>query len=167
TGSQPGQAAATRFGDHADNALLGTQGDDKIDGRGGDDTITGGRGDDWLLGDRGDDHLRGGDGRDTISGGRGDDVIVGGAGRDVMFGDRGRDTFVFHASAPGHDVIVDFQDDIDTLVFEGFDSISPFDCAEQRGTSVLFNLGEAGTIFVVNTTVEQLMDDALFLYSTY
>ncbi len=52
----------------------------------------------------GNDILGGGDGDDVLSGGLNDDILVGGAGADV---------FVFTA---GRDSVLDFQDNVDTLM---------------------------------------------------
>lgn len=93
-------------------------GNDFIDGGLGDDRIFGGVGADTLAGRDGHDRIDGGYGNDDIAGGRGDDIIIGGAGDDRLYGDKqfpgGADTFQFFADA-GHDLIMDFDADADTL----------------------------------------------------
>ena len=67
--------------------------------------------------------IKGNDGDDAIVGGPAADVIYGGAGDDTLSGgDDGLEssnTFVFEPGS-GKDIIVDFNDGYDALVFEGF-----------------------------------------------
>lgn len=85
--------------------IRGTQTRDRIEGTDSADEILGRGGKDNISGGRGNDILRGENGHDVLRGGRGADTLVGG---------EGADTFVF-APRGGRDVIVDFEDDIDTL----------------------------------------------------
>ena len=71
-------------------------------------TIDGGAGNDTITGSSGDDILIGGDGNDSVIGGRGDDVAFLGAGNDKFTWNPG----------DGSD-IVEGQDGVDTLVFNG------------------------------------------------
>jgi serralysin len=84
-------------------------------GGGGWDTILGNGLRNVLRGNGGSDQLSGGAGADTISGGGGNDTITGGYGSDRLFGNSGADTFVFNSSQAVRDVIMDFQDGIDTM----------------------------------------------------
>lgn len=84
----------------------GTFHDDTICGNGLQNFILGKTGDDVIFGRGGNDQLYGEDGRDTIDGGDGDDVLSGGGNADM---------FIFNA---GHDLILDFNDDIDTLAID-------------------------------------------------
>ncbi|WP_249025287.1 VCBS domain-containing protein, partial [Neisseria canis] len=57
-------------------------------------------------------------GNDTLNGGTGDDVLFGGAGNDNLTGGEGADKFVFLANSnSGNDVIVDFTEGEDKVVF--------------------------------------------------
>ena len=99
-----GNAAGNRIrGEGGDDSLAGRDGNDALDGGSGNDSLAGGRGADRLTGLSGDDRLRGEDGNDVLSGGAGHDMMTGGGGSDV---------FVFDG---GQDMVIDFQDDADTL----------------------------------------------------
>ena len=139
------QFAAQLFGTSADDIIYDEVGANWMDGRGGDDLLLGQGGRDVIFGGAGDDIIKGGNGYDKLSGGKGKDVLRGGAGKDKMQGDggndkikgeagndqldggkgkdkltggAGKDTFVFK-DGYGRDKITDFQDDIDTLLFDG------------------------------------------------
>ncbi|MCT7375172.1 M10 family metallopeptidase C-terminal domain-containing protein [Chelativorans salis] len=119
-------------GNDGSNALYGNDGSDALYGRGsgdtlfgdgsvwsfvgGNDTLDGGGGNDLLYGMAGGDELIGGDGDDRLLGFIGDDVLEGGAGAD-------RFIFELHQNSPvscwGNDVIKDFKDGDDTIVFAG------------------------------------------------
>ena len=79
----------------------GTEGDDIITAEGGYNMFLGKGGNDIIIGGLSDDYIRGGKGHDQITGGE------------------GRDTFVIE-SGSGFDMIMDFVDGEDQLVF--FDS---------------------------------------------
>lgn len=87
----------TIMGGDADNNIAGMHNADLIYGGGGDDRLFGNRGTDTLRGDDGDDYLNGGDGRDHIWGGD------------------GADTFAFVAYDAKHDVVYDFENDVDQI----------------------------------------------------
>jgi Ca2+-binding RTX toxin-like protein len=64
--------------------------------------------------------ILGGGGEDVLRGGGGDDWIDGGAGMDVVFGGGGRDTFVLRFGEIDLDVIADFRQGEDIILFIGF-----------------------------------------------
>lgn len=96
------------------DTLAGDAGSDRLFGKGGADKLDGGADNDKLDGGADGDRLNGGDGNDTLLGGAGNDVLDGGKGNDQMRGQTGEDRFVFRA---GRDVVADFQDNVDTVVF--------------------------------------------------
>lgn len=96
--------------------LWGGDDDDRLDGQGGNDRMFGGSGADDLIGRGGNDTLLGGGARDRLWGGLGNDIMDGQAGNDRMVGGGGADTFIFSA---GNDTVVDFQDDVDTILLRG------------------------------------------------
>lgn len=112
------------FGGNDDDELFGNAGADLLEGGGGDDrlsgginndTLEGGAGNDRLQGDNGSDYLDGGSGDDLLKGNAGHDTLDGGLGNDLLSGGIGADHFIFRA---GHDEIIDFQNEIDTLVLD-------------------------------------------------
>jgi serralysin len=116
------------WNDPTGDVVFGGAGNDTL--RGGDvaaDTIFGGSGDDLIravanqqLADHAPDRLFGDRGNDTIIGGNADDTIEGGEGDDNLAGFGGADQFVFRESAPGNDLIVDFDVTQDLVVLDGF-----------------------------------------------
>lgn len=74
---------------------------------------------DHLSGGQGDDILLGGSGSDYLSGDLGDDWIFGFGGDDVMRGGLGRDSFVVATERAGRSTVMDFSNNIDTLVLVG------------------------------------------------
>lgn len=111
-------------GDAGNDVLNGNAGTDLLEGGLNNDTLNGGLGHDTLMGGDGNDRLNGNDGFDSLDGGSGNDVLRGNAGNDrldggtgddLLSGGIGADTFVF---ASGADQIVDFQNEIDTLVLD-------------------------------------------------
>lgn len=89
--------------------------------------------------------------------------LDGGAGNDSLRGGGGADRFVF---AAGTDVVLDFQNDIDTLVFWKGLGASTIDqamtFARQVGGDVLFDFG-ASALRVLGTRLSDLRDDIEFL----
>ncbi len=88
--------------------VIGTDHDDHIYGNGADNVLMGGAGSDILFGGGGDDELHSGS-SDLGS-------------RDVLIGGSGADRFVFNTAeeskmARDRDVIADFEQGVDTLVF--------------------------------------------------
>ncbi|WP_412550694.1 galactose oxidase-like domain-containing protein [Shimia sp. MIT910701] len=129
------------------DVLLGTFGKNTLRGFGGNDR---------LYGRQGDDVLEGGKGLDRLDGGPGTDQLSGGADADTFHFDRGED----------HDVIVDFQDDIDTIELDNF-AFAPgsdaFDFATAIEGDVVFEFGDGDRLTVRNTTIAELLDDMVIL----
>ncbi|PTW47786.1 glycosyl hydrolase [Rhodovulum kholense] len=159
-----GSAALDGTGNALANVLTGNAGANYLCGLGGPDTLSGGAGDDGLVGGTGDDRLWGGDGNDWLDGGEGADLLDGGAGSDLLIGGAGADLFIFTG---GWDRIADFEDDLDTLRFDGaLWGGAPLDLAEvlslatETGTGLMFDF-RAGNGIVVEgiTSVLALADD--------
>jgi len=149
-------------GDANDNTISGLDGDDFIDGGAGNDRLVGAAGDDMLFGGDGDDILIAQEGTDTLDGGSGADrliggtdadIIIGGADNDLLLGQGGADTFIF-GDAHGADRIVDFEQGVDIIEFDGTSGITDFGdlTITQTGAHVLIT-SAAGTIAVNNSLV--------------
>ena len=120
-----------RGGDGRDE-LYADAGNDRVEGGAGNDYVSGWDGADLIYGDdvagllTGDDYLRGDKGADTIFGGAGADSIVGGADADRLTGGAGADRFMYStddmATPTAQDVILDFQQFSDLLVFSSIDT---------------------------------------------
>lgn len=120
-----------RGGDGRDE-LWADAGNDRVEGGAGNDYVSGWDGSDMIYGDdaagllTGDDYLRGDKGFDTIFGGAGADSIVGGADSDRLTGGAGADRFMYStddmATPSAMDVILDFQQFSDLLVFSSIDT---------------------------------------------
>ncbi len=117
--------ADTLWGQLGDDYLAGDTQNDLLYGFDGADRLTGGAGDDLLYGGVGADRLWGGAGNDILNGDTGNDWLEGGAGRDSLRGAAGADSFVFTPGtgglswgAAGADRILDFTDNVDTLVLD-------------------------------------------------
>ena len=111
-------------GNTAANRLTLGGGNDSANGMAGNDVLLGGAGSDQLLGLQGNDVLRGDGGADRLVGGAGDDVLQGGSGADRLTGNIGNDrlaggtgvdVFIFSG---GNDVVLDFEDGIDTIAID-------------------------------------------------
>ncbi len=120
-----GSGNDTLKGDDGDDRLFGGAGNDGMTGGNGHDRLYGGSGDDTLDGDNGADRLEGGEGNDILVGGRHDDRLIGDGGNDrlqggkdadYLTGGEGADEFLFR-KGDGVDVITDFEDGFDTIVF--------------------------------------------------
>ena len=96
----------------------GKAGADTIWGRGGNDLLKGDGGNDRLYGEAGDDKLEGDAGADRLYGGDGNDLIDGGTGNDLLSGGLGADVFEFGDLRSGADIITDFQDGADRILFD-------------------------------------------------
>lgn len=101
-------------GEAGNDVIAGSTGNDRASGGTGNDKLDCGDGKDTLAGDAGSDRMFGKGGADKLDGGAGNDVLDGGNGNDQMRGQTGEDRFVFRA---GRDVVADFQDNVDTVVF--------------------------------------------------
>ncbi|MEO0467684.1 MAG: Calx-beta domain-containing protein, partial [Pseudomonadota bacterium] len=115
--------ADTIDGGAGDDNLRGGGGNDSIDGGAGNDFIKGGTRADVLNGGEGNDRifansfadiLNGDAGNDLLNAGGDNDTLNGGTGNDTLRGGGGEDTFIFETGM-GADVVLDFQDDTDTL----------------------------------------------------
>lgn len=157
---------AIAFGAQIERAVGGAGNDtitgnalaNRLHGRGGDDTISGGGRADILAGGRGNDVLAGGRGNDRLFGGAGDDLLTGGAGSDRLMGGAGADTFVFSFGSR-RDVVLDFENNIDTLRIHGFGGLSAvLDAARVVSGNTIFDFG-ADVLVVKGITLTSLTDD--------
>jgi serralysin len=131
TGIGGGGQDTLRGGDGRDD-LYADAGNDRVEGGAGNDYVSGWDGADLIYGDdlsgvlTGDDYLRGDKGADTIFGGAGADSVVGGADSDRLTGGAGADRFLYStddmATPTAQDVILDFQQFSDLLVFSSIDT---------------------------------------------
>lgn len=156
-----GGRGADRLGGEGDGDLLsGEAGRDKLFGGDGNDALLGGGGRDKLFGQAGDDLLEGGGGRDRLIGGAGDDMLAGGGGTDRLKGGADSDTFHFIPGAD-RDVVCDFDDDVDSLLIDGFGPLSEvMDAAEVRHGNTIFTFGD-DVLVVRNITLDALTDDLI------
>jgi len=111
-------------------------------------------------------NVDGGAGNDTITGSQGSDVLLGGDGNDSVFGDDGDDVAFLGAGddvfrwAPGDDNdVVEGQDGVDTLVFDGANVSENIDIAA-NGERALFLRNVANVIMDLND-VERIEFNAL------
>lgn len=150
-------------GNTGDNRMVGEGGADRLVGVGGDDRLNGNDGKDVLLGGKGRDTMNGGNGNDVMRGGSAKDMMLGGKGRDLLDGDKGgdtldggsgndtlrgeggADTFIFRK---GEDVILDFQNNKDTIAIDqkllGADGTTQdaLDAVTLRGGDAVFDFGD-------------------------
>ncbi len=168
--------ADTLHGDAGNDRLRGNADSDRLEGGDGDDVLEGGVGDDLLQGDAGNDRLRGDSGGDLLLGGDGDDVLIGNAGADTLRGEAGNDllrggigtdSFVFDG---GHDTVLDFQNDIDTIVFDaalwGGDRLSSEQILEHAtvvGRDLVFDFGADDSLTITGLHRDWLLQDDLAL----
>nr|WP_281244974.1 hypothetical protein [Tropicimonas isoalkanivorans] len=97
-----------------------------------------------MFGDAGNDRLRGDAGNDKLNGGAGNDVMIGGGGQDA---------FIFNG---GKDRVVDFPDDVDTLVLDDSLWVGKLSVrevvrsyAEVKGNDILFTFSGGNTLRVL------------------
>ncbi len=168
------------FGENGDDQLFGDAGNDVLHGGVNDDSLAGGEGDDVLYGEQQADVLDGGDGSDLLYGGPGNDVLLGGAGddhllgglnedvlsggpgNDILEGGLNADVFVF-GPGDGQDVIVDFQNNVDTIDLTAFgfadvdEALSHF---APDGSDMVFTYG-ADVLRIQNAHAWELPNDLL------
>jgi Ca2+-binding RTX toxin-like protein len=106
-------------------------------------TIDGGSGNDTITGSQGADTLIGGDGNDSVIGGRGDDVAFLGAGNDRFTWNPG----------DGSD-LVEGQDGVDTLQFNGSNANENIDVSANGGRVRLFR--DVGNVTMDLNSIEQI-----------
>ncbi|MEM7238082.1 MAG: calcium-binding protein [Pseudomonadota bacterium] len=97
---------------------------------------------------------------ETLDGGTGNDRLTGG-NSDGLAGSF--DTYIFRPRE-GNDTISTFNDDDDTIQFDGFGFRGVFDAlnrAIDTGADVLFRFDQGGSLRVENTTKAELFDDIL------
>ena len=103
----------------------------------------------------------GNDGANMLIGNAAANILNGGAGNDTLQGGGGADRFVF---AWGCDAIVDFQNNVDTIVFRpnlGAATVdAAMNCAVQAGADVLFDFG-VQELLVRNARLADLRDDIM------
>ncbi len=154
------------YGDTERDSLYGGAGLDTLSGGDGDDLVSGGTADDVLRGDHGNDHLIGEGGHDHLDGGGGDDRVNGDGGNDRLTGGSGSDSFVFSS---GKDTVVDFQNNVDTIVLDdglwGGGSRTPQQMLSYArvtsGGDLLFTFPNGATLLVENVTDPNLLLDDL------
>ena len=156
-----GGAGADRLrGDGGGDALFGGDGADKLRGGGGGDLLEGGAGKDKLVGNGGRDALFGGGGADKLRGGGSKDTLDGGEGADVLHGGGGRDLFVF-ADAQGRDLVRDFRNGQDKLMFEGASSFADITITSQ-GAHVVVSFGAIDAMLRKTSAAELDQGDFIF-----
>lgn len=119
-----------------------------------------------LYGNTGNNNLIGGSGNDTLFGGSGNDWLSGGKGNDVLSGGVGADTFVYNA---GNDVIMGFQDNVDTIRFSAdafggrhMTVAQVLDMASVVAGAVVFNIGAGQTLRLSGfSNISALQDDLI------
>lgn len=152
------------FGD----ILTGNSSSNKLQGYGGNDRISGASGDDYLDGGNGQDRISGGSGNDYLDGGKGRDYLNGGADNDTLFGGDAADKFVFTGTHSGNDTILDFTDNVDTLLIDNalwVGSLSVQQVLNNFATVIndadtFFDFGGGNTITVIGVSdTSILLDD--------
>ncbi|MDA9207879.1 hypothetical protein N9O61_03240, partial [Octadecabacter sp.] len=125
------------------DVMYGTSGANRLKSFGGDDTLDGRAGNDQLYG------------------GTGTDMLNGGAGADTLYGGADADTFHFN-HGEDHDIIKDFEDDVDTIQLDGFgyaDATEALTHATESDGHVVFDFGDGDMLTVENTTKALLLND--------
>lgn len=164
-------------GGTGNDVLNGNAGFDLLNGDGGDDTLNGGTNHDTLNGGEDDDVLNGGGGRDVLNGDIGDDMLRGNSGADTLDGGQGDDTlngglandsFIFTG---GHDIIQDFQNNIDEILIDaallsGFDldTVQLSDFVSVVNGNLVATIDAQNSLTVLGyTDVSPLEDDVFIL----
>lgn len=159
--TDPSASTGEAYGDVFEKVegIAGTDYNDSIVGNDVQNFLFGRDGNDTLIGNGGDDHLYGDNGGDRLEGGIGNDVLGGGGGPD---------TFVFTS---GQDLILDFQDDADTIELDSdLWGGTPLSAAEVLAYAsvvdgdVVFDFGNGNTLTIENfTNISALEDDLLII----
>ncbi len=152
------------------------KGNDKVNAGGGVDVVKGGlgkdvlngeAGNDKLFGNGGNDRLNGGAGRDKLFGGAGNDRLDGGKGNDALRGNAGADRFIFK---DGKDVVLDFQDDIDTVVFSrslvngSLTKARLANIVDEGANELTFDFGQGDQLIIKGiSSFADLRDDIAFI----
>jgi len=97
-----------------------------IKGQSANDTIIASQQGNDVYGGAGNDIIDGMGGNDILRGDDGDDVLIGNVGSDQLYGGAGADQFIF-IQDQGLDVVKDFTDGEDLLVFSGATSLQLFE----------------------------------------
>ena len=139
---------------------IGGAGADKLRGGGGGETLEGGTGKDKLVGNGGKDALFGGAGADKLRGGGAKDTLDGGEGKDILHGGGGRDLFVF-ADAKGQDLVRDFRNGQDKLMFEGASSLADLKFVSQ-GSHTIVSFGAIDALLRGTSIEEFNQSDFIF-----
>ena len=122
------------------------------------DTLTG---IESLFGSAHTDILAGDGENNRLFGFNGDDTLIGNGGVNRLNGGSGEDTFVL---SDGFSFVLDFVDDVDQLDVSDYGFTSLSDALmnlEQVGAHARFRVGD-DVLFVLNTDVDDLMDDIIF-----
>ncbi|MBY0299047.1 MAG: hypothetical protein K2X71_23945 [Methylobacterium sp.] len=181
-GIHPTEAAYQRIAAHWSSAVLAappsppaTTGIDAavtdLTGSAFNDLLTGDDRANRLAGGTGFDRLGGGLGDDLLDGGAQDDTLVGGAGNDTLITGTGSDRIEFREADSGRDLVQDFTDNADKLVFDrqatGVDSISDLVVSLQGGrVNVAWSPSTgSGVTGRGDVTLQSLTDPALITAS--
>jgi len=152
-------------GEGGDDFLFGGDGDDEMSGGAGNDEAYGGIGADTLKGEFGDDLLDGGEGKDLMLGGGGADIMIGGEDTDILLGGGGADEIYFN-TGDGVDLIIGFEDDIDTLNIDA-DLVGSATTGQQVvdqygvsfGSITILDFGDEKLVFLGVTDPDSLAND--------
>lgn len=153
-----GQQADELVGGRGRDLLDAGAGNDILVGNNGNDTLSGSTGDDTIFGNSENDLLNGGSGHDMLDGGGQRDTLNGGTGNDTLTGGAGTDDFVFTGGV-GHDVVTDWQNNVDNFDFSGMLQISSmadfYAAANDVGTDLVITLSGANSITVLGASEAQ------------
>lgn len=149
------------WGDEGRDTLYGGKGNDVLEGGSYRDKLYGNKHDDTLRGGSGDDFLSGGTGNDILLGQTGEDTLKGGQDDDVLYGGNGADVFVFDTGA-GNDTVIDFEDGLDLLKFNGGAASFADLTLTQNGVNTEISYGAEVIVLLNVQTSEIQAADVLF-----